>query len=163
MNFDWLFSNEAPLPHGYRLAVLPLETDTLATRRLEEAGQILGSEEARETARKLGYYELDEESVRRLGLSGASTGKNGEFEALSPIRWTEIPQNDEWEEPQEETEVAGLLLTRSQRESFLKFLTRNHGEEEMDAQKAVKLARHFFFQEPVIVVLRYTPPRFARS
>jgi hypothetical protein len=130
---------------------------------------VLGEREARDRAEKLGAYELDEESVRRLENAGSAPGASGEFPALSPGRWVGTARADDADALESRLaggdELAGVLLTESQRESFLRFLTRNHEQEAegMAPERALRLARHFFFQEPVVAVVRHTAPRFART
>ncbi len=168
-DFSWLFSDEVPLPHGLSFVVLHHASGELGAERLGAAAEVLGERGARDAAENLGRYELDDESARRLGLAGAQPGPEGEVPALSPSRWAEQPEADTWAQLQtrlsEGAEIVGLVLSRSQRESFLRFLTRNHGNEaeSLTAEKAVRLARHFFFQEPLVVVLRHTAPRFATT
>lgn len=162
MSFSWLFSNEGSLPHGHEIRVLHCATAEQGRARLAEAGKILGEDGARVLARKLGSYELDDSLVRSLTLAGVKLGERGEFPALSPARWTETPPAQYLKEGEV---AAGLVLTPRQRESFLRFLARNrvNADGEIGAERAIRLARHFFFREPIVVVIRYTAPRFARG
>ena len=128
---------------------------------------MLGRADAEAVAEKLGYYELDEACVRELESSGAKVGIDGKWPALSPMRWLASREAESWENlltrlKEKGGSVAGLRLSAAQRKGFHDFLHRNHvspGEPE----RLVSLARHFFFGEPIIVVLAYTGPRFPHA
>ena len=164
--FSWLFQSTVPLPAEHSIAAMLNACEDLGNARLSEAGGILGAAAAAAAASKLGRYELSDEVARALGLAGAELGEGGEFPALSPGRWAahsgaECPRALTMRLEDEGREIAGLLLSDGQRDSFLRFLARNRVNTggAITAGKAVSLARHFFSAEPVQVVVRYTAGR----
>jgi hypothetical protein len=164
---QWLFASELPLTKGLELEVLAPVPVELGHERIREASQLLGKSSAHSLAEKMAPYELGEQEAKQLGLEGICLNLDGEFPALTPGRWTLFPEAESWEAFRAKlrecgAEVVGLSLNREQRDLFLRFLARNHvnPEKNSDSEKFVDLARHFFFSEPLNVVVRYTGPRF---
>lgn len=165
---NWLFAAESPLPAGLELEVLANATQELTDNRFAEAQGLVGAERAGEIAGQLGPYELEEGLARKLELEGLKLGAAGEFNALTPANWGKFPEAESWLALTTRLsgsggEIRGLLLTGVQRESLLRFLSRNRVETDCDAVALVNIARHFFFEEPLNVVVRYTGPRFHHS
>lgn len=168
MSLAWIFAAEAPLPAGLSVETLAAASAELGDARLGAAEELLGRETARAIAKKTGAYELEEELARRLELEGLELGEGGEFPALSPSNWGNYPEAESWAAftarlQAAKGEIRGLQLTASQREAFLQFLSRNRVEQDTAPGTVAELARHFFFSEPLNVVVRYTAPRFAHS
>ncbi len=169
-DLQWLFSHEHPLPAGLSLEALAPCALALGQERLDAAAELIGEQSALALAEKLGAYELAESEVNRLGLEGLELGPEGEVPALSPKRWGAFPEADNWDTlrarlNEEGGKVVGLSLNAEQRDRFLPFLSRNHvsAEANLDPEKIVSLAQHFFFAEPLNVVVRYTATRFHHS
>ncbi len=167
LSLSWLFSSELPLPAGLELAMVCTATEELGKIRLIEAGKLLGAPVAQELAEKLGTYEVGSEQAKALGLEGLRLEEEGGFPALSPARWGLHPQAESWMALRARMlecggEVMGLSLNPEQRAGFLRFLGKHRvipaGASELE--RIVELARHFFFAEPLNVVVRYTGPRF---
>jgi hypothetical protein len=166
-SLSWLFSSELPLPAGLEIAPVRPVAEELGQERLAEAGKLLGPAEAKALAEKLGAYEVETAKAKELGLEGIRLGRNGELPALSPARWARDSGAESWEAlkarlKETNATVAGLSLSPDQRQAFLRFLARNRKDPEgaPGPERMVELARHFFFSEPLNVVLRYTGPRF---
>jgi hypothetical protein len=165
---NWFFALEMPLPAGLELAVLATAAAELGSNRLAEAESLLGREAAREVAKKAGPYELDEGLARRLELEGLKLGAGGELPALSPTRWGLPAEAETWAQlnrrlAEKGGEIRGVQLSAAQRGAFLQFLSRNRVNVDGTALEMVELARHFFFGEPINVVVRYTGPVSANS
>lgn len=165
---NWLFAAEAPLPAGLELEVLANATQELTDNRFAEAQSLVGEERAGEIAHQLGPYELEEGLARKLELEGLKLGAAGEFNALTPAKWGKFPEAESWlaftaRLAESGGEIRGLLLNGQQREDLLRFLSRNRVNTDCEPTELVNLARHFFFEEPLNVVVRYTGPRFHHS
>ncbi len=159
---SWLHQQGKPIPAGYSLAALLPVADELGAARLQLAEGIVGRELARGMARKLGPYQLSDELVLRLELEGLKVGEDGELPCLTPSRWGRYPEALRWEEllgalKQEGVELAGLLLTEAEAESFRRFLLRRGVREESPAARIVELARHYFHGQPLNVLVRPSP------
>ncbi len=165
MSFEWIFAAESTLPAGLEVETLSCASDELGNLRLGEAQALIGVEAARALALKAGPYELEEDLARRLELEGLKLGVGGEFSALSPPAWGAYAEAESWQSftrrlSQAPAEIVGLQLTATQREAFLQFFSRNRVDPESTPAAVAELARHFFFGEPLNVVVRYTGPRF---
>jgi|GEM_PF-3973729 len=168
MNLSWVFASETPLPAGLSVEKVAAATAELGDSRLSAADGLLGRDNARAIAKKAGAYQLEDELARRLELEGLELGENGEFPALSPRDWGLYPEAETWSSfvarmKRSHGEIRGLLMSPSQREAFLQFLSRNRVDPKGEPEAIADLARHFFFSEPLNVVVRYTAPRFAHS
>jgi hypothetical protein len=163
----WSFDASLPLPEGHSLLLLEPVAAELGDQRLHQAVALLGRETALTAAAKAGSYELDEELARRLALEGVELGEGGRIPALSPPEWGRHPEAHGRASFVESLmrsggELRGLRLGKGEEESFRRFLSRNRVSEESEPGFILELARHFFFSEPLNVVVRYTGPRFAR-
>lgn len=159
---SWLHPQGKPLPAGHSLAALLPVADELGASRLRLAEGIVGRELAKNMARKLGPYQLSEELALRLELEGLKMGEEGELPCLTPARWGVYPEALRWEElhaalEREGAELAGLLLTEAQAESFRRFLARRNVRDEAPPARIVELARHYFHGQPLNVVVRLSP------
>lgn len=164
-NLHWMYSSELPLPAGLEIEVLGTNTAQLGRERLEGMEALVGKAAAQALAEKLGKYELGEEKTKELGLQGVALERDGEFPALSPARWAQNAKTENWAAlrarlHENGAEAVGLSLNSKQRESFLHFLARNRVNADSDLTVIVNLARHFFSEDPLNVVVRYTGPRF---
>lgn len=164
---SWMYASELPLPAGLAIEVINTADVELGKQRLEGMTALVGKETAEALAEKLGSYELGEEEAKGLKMKGLQLGKNDELPALSPARWKEAPDSQFWAHlrarlHEKRIALKGLSLNASQREAFLNFMARNRvsADEELELEAIVGLARHFFFSEPINVVVRYTGPRF---
>lgn len=98
----------------------------------------------------LGPYLLDDMLAHELKLKGVELGPEGEFRALSSNIWEPLPATDVvW------SEVEGLLLKEEQSREFLHFLKPNL--KNLSCQEICKIARHYFFEESVVLVTNTRP------
>jgi hypothetical protein len=158
------------LPPGHRLFEIHGWAKRHGASRLARAAGLIGEEEARAVAKKLGSYLLDDEIVRSLAFAGAALGPGGEFPCLSPSRWAEgnAPEDGQgfsawraqWE--REGCELAGLVLRVEERARLLAFLSLMGKAPPADPWQLLEITDFFLVEDSLKLALRYTAPRLNR-
>lgn len=141
---NWIISS---LPPASGYVELPALSSEKGAARLAAAANVVGNAPAQRLAHEAGPYLLDDKLALRLKLQGLSLGRGGEISALSPNKWpagvapAAVP-----------AEAFAVLLEAGQRRRFLAFLHSN-GHPDIPLVDLIRLARHFFYEEPVKVAV----------
>jgi hypothetical protein len=168
MNASFFFEVGKPLAHGLVEEELATWDREMAGARLTAAFPLVGMDKALSIARRLGDYELSPELVRRLELEGLELGKGGTLPALSPGGWAPALHLDTYSDlrariEQQGGELKGLRLNERDRESFRRFLEKQKVPDTAGPWELTDIARHFFFQVSLKLVVSYTAPSFHRQ
>lgn len=147
---QWLFSEIKSHQFSHPIPSLSAQK---GTERLLLLSEILGSREAaKNLAEDAGRYELSDALVAQVQHKGLQLGQEGEVPALSPCRWNfslgVIPEG----------KLLGILMEREKIKKFLDFLQLGNAPATMEA--TLELARHFFYEDSLNLVVEYTLPRF---
>lgn len=147
---QWLYSE---ISSDHRAHSIPSLSAQKGTERLLLLSEILGSREvAKRVADEAGQYELSDSLVQQLQTKGLILGENGEIAALSPARWDfslgVVPEG----------KILGILLPKEKQKKFLDFLKLGNAPATLEAM--LELARHFFYEDSLNLVVEYTLPRF---
>lgn len=135
-------------PRGHAVRELPALSEVKGSARLAVLRDLAGAAGAK-IAREAGPYLLEDKLALQLKLQGLPLPKGGEVLALSPPRWREGVAD----EPVPEG-AQGVLLTPAAAKRFRAFLRANRaGGRSPGALDLIHLARHFFYEEAVKVVV----------
>ena len=137
------------VPKGCEARALPALRAEKAFARMAILRELVGAQGAK-AAKEAGLYLLEDKLALELKLRGLTLPKSGEVPSLSPARWSDIA-----EEPVPVPENArGILLEPAPAKRFRAFLrlTRAGGGSPV-ALDLIHLARHFFYEEAIKVVV----------
>jgi hypothetical protein len=135
-------------PKDCEVRTLPAISAERGAARLRTLRGLAGAQGPK-AAQEAGLYLLEDKLALQLKLQGLTLAKGGEVPALSPARWKEGA-----EEAGVPEHARGLLLDSAQAKRFRAFLRANGaGRGSAGAVDLIHLARHFFYEEPIKVVV----------
>lgn len=148
---QWLFHEPPPGTEVFPLPALAAETGGQRRRELE---RVIGSANAASALAEAAPYLLADELCRELRLKGLDLPENGAIPCLDPAGWarveaTVVPEG-----------VRGLQLDIARQRDLRSFLGRR---EPRSVAELVRIARHFFYEEPLKLLVPYTAPRLPRA
>lgn len=141
------------VPKGCEARELPALAAVKANARLEILKSVVGAQGPK-AAKDAGLYLLEDKLALELKLQGLNLPKNGEVPSLSPARWPELAADDE---PVPEG-ARGLLLEPAAVRRLRTFLRASGARGSLGALDLIHLARHFFYEEPVKIVVPTRTP-----
>lgn len=143
-------------PEGTVVRSVPSLSSLRGSERVVVLESVLGEKLAESVSARAGLYLLDDSLAHDLRLRGLDLPENGELPALSPARWKKIS-----EEAIPVGRLVGVLLSPEKKNALQLFLRASRHEITLD--DLVNVARHYFYEDSLNLLVEYTAPRFNQS